>query len=77
MTHVDVDAVADLLQSRAFPRERAREICARFFAPSSYWDVSKADREAMVALQLAVKSERADDVRALAGRMLSLVDFAD
>lgn len=74
---VDVDAVADVLQSQAFPRDTVREFCAAFFAHSDYWGIANADCDRMRAMQQAVAAERPGELPALATRLLSLARFAD
>ena len=74
---VDIDGVADVLSSNAFPREVVKDFCGSFFAYANYWAVPNDDRERMFAIQRAVAAERPDRLRALARQLLSLATFAD
>ncbi|MDQ3368787.1 MAG: hypothetical protein M3680_25440 [Myxococcota bacterium] len=74
---VDIDALAEILESAAFPRDRCREVFARYFARDSMWSVDREDKEQYRAILAAAHAGRPGELRTLIERVCRLVDLSD
>lgn len=74
---VDVDALAELLATVAYPRERCREVFARYFARATMWETDEADKTAFHAILAAVQASRAGELRTIIEGVCQLADLSD
>lgn len=74
---VDIDALATVLATDAWPASRCREVFQRYFAVAADLSASEDDRKSMAAIAAAAKSERPSELRPMLRRIFELIDWSD
>jgi hypothetical protein len=74
---VDVDALADVLQSPAWPKERAKSALTAWFRHEYPGQASDDERKAIWSLHDDARGAHADDLQAVVERVVALADLSD